>query len=82
MTLREAEAGLTQAQAQYRELTLFDDRSRTPGALGARAHRTRALGPDVAEVRLERAQLDLSRTIARAPFEGRVASIERSRASG
>ena len=77
MALREAEAGLAQAQAQFRELTLFDDRITDASARAERERIARARsGLDAAEVRLQRAQLNLSRTVARAPFDGRVASIE------
>ena len=77
MTLREAEAGLEEARARFRELTLFDDRIADASARAERERIARARsGLDAAEVRLERAHLNLSRTVVRAPFDGRVASIE------
>ncbi|HEX6588156.1 MAG TPA: efflux RND transporter periplasmic adaptor subunit [Longimicrobiales bacterium] len=77
MALREAEANLADAQARYRELTLFDDRIADADARAERERIARARsGLDAAQVALERAQLQLSRTVVRAPFGGRVASIE------
>jgi membrane fusion protein, multidrug efflux system len=77
MALREAEAGLASAEVQYRELTLFDDRIADADARAERARIARARsGLDAAQVRLERAQLELDRSVVRAPFDGLVASIE------
>lgn len=77
MQLREAQAGLEQARAQYRELTLFDDRITNAETRAERERIARARsGLDAAEVQVERADLNLSRTVARAPFDGRVATIE------
>lgn len=76
LALREAEAGLADAQLRYRELTLFDERIED---VATRAERDRAArvrsGLEAAQVRLERARLDLSRSTVRAPFDGRIASI-------
>ena len=72
-----AQAQLSQAEATYRELTLFDDEITDPEVRAERDRVARARsGMDQAEVALERAQLQLSRTKIRAPFSGRVASIE------
>ena len=77
MALREAEANLADAEARYRELTLFDDRIADASTRTERERIARARsGLDAAQVRLERAQLELSRSVVRAPFDGRVASIE------
>lgn len=77
MRLREAEANLADAQARYRELTLFDDRIADAATRAERERIARARsGLDAAQVGLERAQLELSRSVVRAPFDGRVASIE------
>ena len=76
LALREAEAAFADAQARYREQTLLDDRIADAATRVERERIVRARsGLDGAQVRLERAQLDLSRTVVRAPFEGRVASI-------
>lgn len=77
MELREAQAELETARASFRELTLFDDRIADAEARAERERIARARsGLDGAEVRVERAELNLSRTVVRAPFAGRVASIE------
>lgn len=77
MELREAQAELESARAAFRELTLFDDRIADAESRAERERIARARsGLDGAEVRVERAELNLSRTVVRAPFAGRVASIE------
>lgn len=77
MQVREAESALSRAQAEYRETTLFDDRIEDPETRREREKVARAKsGLDAAEVQLERARLNLSRTRVAAPFAGRVASIE------
>lgn len=76
LVLEEAEAALREAEGQYREQLLFD------ADLPADVRRDRASaarlksGLDRAEIRVRRARLDLERTRVRAPFAGRVASIE------
>ena len=73
----DAAARLAQADATYRELTLFDDEIEDPEVRAERDRVARARsGMDQAQVALEQAQLQLTRTKIRAPFAGRVASIE------
>lgn len=77
LAVEEAEAALRQAQAAYREATLLDDEIRDPRVRADRAAFARSkTGVDAAEVRLRKAQLDLSRTRLSAPFGGRVASLK------
>jgi len=77
LAVEEAEANLRQAQASYREATLLDEEIRDPAVRADRAAFARAkTGLDAAEVRLRKAQLDLSRTRIGAPFGGRVASLK------
>jgi HlyD family secretion protein len=77
LALDEAEAGLRRAQAQYRELTLFDAEIADSAVRAERDRAARAKsGLDQAEVQFQKAQLDLSRTKVRAPFPGRVASLK------
>ncbi|MGH7462462.1 MAG: efflux RND transporter periplasmic adaptor subunit, partial [Longimicrobiales bacterium] len=77
LALTEAEAGLRQAEAQFREITLFDDRITIPAE---RAERDKAAriksGLESALIRVERAKFELSRTQLNAPFPGRVASVK------
>ena len=77
LDLREAQAGLAQADARYREITLFDDAIED---LEVRAERERVAraqsGLDQAQVALERSQLRLARARVGAPFGGRVADIK------
>ncbi len=75
--VRQAQAQLDQAKASYREKTLFDDRIEDASVRAERERVARAQsGLEAAEVQLERARLDLSRTTITAPFAGRVASLE------
>jgi RND family efflux transporter MFP subunit len=77
LAVEEAQADLRQAQASYREATLLDEEIRDPSVRADRAAFARAkTGVDAAEVRLRKAQLDLSRTRIGAPFAGRVASLK------
>lgn len=77
LALAEARAAVQQAEATYREQTLFDDRIEDPQVRAERERVARAKsGLDQAEVRLKRAELDLARTRVVAPFAGRVASIK------
>jgi membrane fusion protein (multidrug efflux system) len=77
LAVEEAQANLRQAQASYREATLLDEEIRDPAVRADRAAFARAkTGLDAAEVRLRKAQLDLSRTRVGAPFGGRVASLK------
>ncbi|HEX6749151.1 MAG TPA: efflux RND transporter periplasmic adaptor subunit [Longimicrobium sp.] len=77
LAVEEAQANLRQAQAAYREATLLDEEIRDPAVRAERAAFARSkTGLDAAEVRLRKAQLDLSRTRIGAPFAGRVASLK------
>jgi RND family efflux transporter MFP subunit len=77
LSVASAAAQLAQADATYRELTLFDDEIEDPEVRADRDRVARARsGMDQSQVALEQAQLQLSRTKIRAPFGGRVASIE------
>lgn len=77
LDLREAQAGLAQAEARYREITLFDDAIEDPEVRAERKRVARAQsGLDQARVALERSQLRLARTRVGAPFGGRVADIK------
>jgi len=77
LNVDDAAARLAQAQATYREYTLFDHQIEDPEVREERDRVARARsGLDQAQVALEMAQLQLERTRIRAPFGGRVASIE------
>lgn len=77
LAVEEAQANLRQAQAAYREATLLDEEIQNPAVRAERAAFARSkTGVDAAEVRLRKAQLDLSRTRIGAPFGGRVASLK------
>lgn len=73
-----ARSGLLQAEATFRELTLFDadDTTLTAAAREERRRFARARSQlDQREVELRRAELDLERTGVRAPFPGQVADL-------
>lgn len=74
--LREAEARLRQAEAQYKTETLFDERLdasvRTERQQTARAK----TGLDAAELAVQKARLNLSRAQLTSPFRARVASVK------
>lgn len=77
LAVEEAESRLREAEAQYRELTLFDERIPDAETREERARIARARsGLDAAGVALRRARLDLARTRLAAPFPGRVASLQ------
>lgn len=77
LAVEEAQANLRQAQAAYREATLLDEEITDARLRADRAAFARSkTGVDAAEVRLRKAQLDLSRTRIAAPFGGRVASLK------
>ncbi|MGH7471015.1 MAG: efflux RND transporter periplasmic adaptor subunit [Longimicrobiales bacterium] len=77
LALLEAQASLRQAEATFRETTLFDDRITDPAVRAERQKAARAKsGLDGAELRVERAKLDVSRSQLRAPFGGRIASVK------
>jgi len=76
LAVAEAEARLRGAEAQYRELTLFEDRIEDPAVRAERERVARAKsGLDAAAAALARARLSLQRTRIVAPFAGRVASV-------
>lgn len=77
LAVADAEARLRQAQAQYQELTLFDERitDSTVRAERQRAARAKS-GLDAAEVAVRKAKLDMQRSRVTAPFAGRVASVK------
>lgn len=76
LQLQQAEVRLEQREAQYRELTLYDDRIEDPTL---RAERDRAArikaGVDDARLEVEKARLSLQRTRASAPFSGLIANL-------
>jgi membrane fusion protein (multidrug efflux system) len=77
LAVEEARAALADAENKLREATLFDDRITDPAVRQERAVAARVrAGVEAAEVRLRRAQLDLSRTRTGAPIAGRVASLK------
>ncbi len=74
--VRDAEAGLAQADADYRQRTLFDDQIEDPEVRAERERVARAQsGLDRAQVALEQARLQLTRARVGAPFSGRVANL-------
>lgn len=76
LALEEANAVLREAEGQYREQLLFDaDLPEDVRRERESAARLRS-GLDRAEIQVKKARLDLERTKVRAPFPGRVASIE------
>jgi len=77
LALLEAEATLRQAEAKYQAETLFDDRITDPAARAQRQKAARAnTGLEGAQLRVEKAKLDLNRTRSLAPFAARVASVK------
>jgi RND family efflux transporter MFP subunit len=77
LALAQAQADQRRAEAQYREATLFDERISDTTVRGERQKAARAKsGLDQAEVAVQKAQLELSRSRVRAPFGGRVANIK------
>jgi HlyD family secretion protein len=80
LAVREAEANLAQARQRYEEQILPDSLAtgKSPGETRRRAVRISS-GVDLAQVQLDRAQLDLERATIVAPFAGVVGIIEVSR---
>ncbi|HEX2190636.1 MAG TPA: efflux RND transporter periplasmic adaptor subunit [Longimicrobiaceae bacterium] len=77
LSVQEAQASLRDAEARFRELTLFDERLEDAATREERARVARAKsGLEGAEVRLRKAQLDLQRTRLGAPFAGRIADVK------
>ena len=76
LQVRDAEAGLAQAEADYRQRTLFDDQIEDPEVRAERELVARAQsGLDRAQVAVEQARLQLTRARVGAPFSGRVANL-------
>jgi membrane fusion protein (multidrug efflux system) len=71
-----AKAGLSQAEADYRERTLFDDAIEDEAIRVERNQVARAKsGIDRSEIQVTQAELNLARATTRAPFGGRIADI-------
>lgn len=76
LSVERAKASLAEAQARYRELTLFDERIADADIRRERAEAARAKsGLAGTEISLREAELALSRTTITAPFAGRVADV-------
>ncbi len=76
LLVRDAQAGLAQAEADYRQRTLFDDQIEDPDVRAERELVARAQsGLDRAQVAVEQARLQLTRARVGAPFSGRVANL-------
>ncbi|MEN8374078.1 MAG: efflux RND transporter periplasmic adaptor subunit [Gemmatimonadota bacterium] len=77
LAVDDAEAQVRRAEAEYRSITLFDDRIEDTAVREERGRVARARsGLDQAEIALRRAELDLSRTRVTSPFGGRVADVQ------
>jgi membrane fusion protein, multidrug efflux system len=77
LAVAEAEAQLRTAEATYQEMTLLNEEIENAQTREERARFARARsGLDAAQVALQRARLDLTRTRVEAPFAGRVASLK------
>jgi membrane fusion protein (multidrug efflux system) len=76
LNVAQAESELRNAQAQYQQAVLFDDRIQDPAVRQQRAQIARSRsGLDRAEVALRQANLQLERSRVVAPFEGRIADV-------
>ncbi len=76
LRVRQAEAQLEKARADYRDKTLFDERIEDPEVRAERARQARIrVGLDEREAALDEARWELSKTRIRAPFAGRVANL-------
>ena len=72
----DARAQLATAEANFQELTLFDDQIEDEAIRSERARISRAKsGVDQREVALRQAEINLERTKIGAPFSGRVANV-------
>lgn len=77
LQVAQARADLLAAEAEYRQLVLFDDRISDPAVRAERERIARSKsGLDQREVALRQAELRLERTRVVAPFAGRVANVE------
>jgi RND family efflux transporter MFP subunit len=76
LAFEEAQARLRQAQGQYREITLGDDRIDDPRIRAERdSAATARSGLEVARVAVARARHSLGRTRVTAPFDGAIANL-------
>ena len=74
--VRQQEAAVAQAQAEYEDKVLFDDQIDDPAVRAERARQARIrVGLDQQEATLEERQYELAKTSIRAPFGGRVANV-------
>jgi HlyD family secretion protein len=77
LAVEEAQAALADAQNKLREATLLDDRIDDAAVRAERLASARIRsGVPAAEVRLRRAELDLTRIRTATPFAGRVATLK------
>ena len=77
LAVEREKAALERAEATFREIILFDDQIEDAAVREERERVARAKsGMGEAEIRLKEAQLRLSRTKVRAPYDGRVATIK------
>jgi HlyD family secretion protein len=76
LAVEEAEAVRREAEAQYREQLLFDDDLPEDVRRERESAARLKSGLDRADIQLRKARLDLERTRVRAPFPGRVASVD------
>ncbi|NJD20780.1 MAG: efflux RND transporter periplasmic adaptor subunit [Gemmatimonadetes bacterium] len=76
LQVAQARAALLAAEAEYRQLVLFDDRITDPAVREERERVARSRsGLDQREVALRQAELRLARSHVSAPFPGRVADL-------
>ena len=76
LRVRQAQARLDRARADYEDKILFDDRITDPAVREERARQARIrVGLEENEAALEEAQYELAKTAIHAPFAGRVANL-------
>lgn len=76
LRVAQARADLLTAEADFRQMVLFDDEIEEAAVREERRRVARSRsGLDQAEVELQRAELELARTRITAPFEGRAADL-------
>ena len=77
LRVAQAQADLRAAEADYRQLVLFDDEITDPSVRTERERIARSRsGLDQKEVALRQAELELARSRVQAPFAGRVANLK------
>lgn len=77
LQMAQARADLLAAEAEYRQLVLFDDQITDPAVRAERERIARSRsGLDQKQVALSQAQLRLDRTRVTAPFGGRIADLK------